>query len=202
MRINISNENLTCVDLEKLLGLPVKQISMGDGVEIDIEAEEVTTEQRALLMDIYGTGVEVALERKKEREANHVVGQIATRELVKSGELSAEDLQKIAPLYPDWQVGVEYKIDDIVNFEGILYKVIQAHTSQSDWTPDVAVSLFVSTLAEGEIGEWVQPTGAHDAYNKGDQVLYKDRIWTSLIDANTTVPDGDEPYNRYWEPEA
>ena len=199
MKIQIQSEQMTCVDLEKLLGLPVKQIAASpEGVEIDIEAEEVTTEQQALLMDIYGAGVEVALERKKEREANHIVGRIATRELVKSGDLSAEDIQKIAPLYPDWQVGIEYKVDDIVNFMGVLYKVIQAHTSQSDWTPDKTASLFVSTLPAGEIGEWKQPTGAHDAYNTGDLVWYgsPDNVYKSLIDGNVWSPSG---YPQGWE---
>ena len=56
MKIQISNENLTCVDLEKLLGLPVKQISMGDGVEISVEAKEaeITADHIAVIRDIYG----------------------------------------------------------------------------------------------------------------------------------------------------
>lgn len=50
---------------------------------------------------------------------------------------------------------------------------------------------------------WVQPTGAHDAYALGDIVHYptiSDGLWRSKINANVTVPDGDVPYNRYWEP--
>ena len=39
-------------------------------------------------------------------------------------------------------------------------------------------------------------------FPKADRVIYKDKIWTSKIDANTTIPDGDEPYNRYWGPES
>lgn len=47
---------------------------------------------------------------------------------------------------------------------------------------------------------WKPVTGAHDAYTKGDIVIYKGANWISKIDANVTVPDGDMPYNRYWEP--
>jgi len=50
---------------------------------------------------------------------------------------------------------------------------------------------------------WVQPTGAHDAYEIGDRVHYptiNDGLWISKINANVTVPDGDIPYNRYWQP--
>ena len=56
MKIQISSENITCVDLEKLLGLPVKQISMGEGIEITVTATEVdiTDDHIAVLRDIYG----------------------------------------------------------------------------------------------------------------------------------------------------
>ena len=56
MKIQIQSDNLTCVDLEKLLGLPVKQISMGDGVEISVTAKEsdITADHIAVLTEIYG----------------------------------------------------------------------------------------------------------------------------------------------------
>ena len=56
MKIQIQSEQMTCVDLEKLLGLPVKQISMGDGVEISLEAKEadITDDHIAVIKDIYG----------------------------------------------------------------------------------------------------------------------------------------------------
>lgn len=101
----------------------------------------------------------------------------------------------------DWQVGIEYEEGDYVIYKDTLYEVIQAHVSQSDWTPDIVPALFKTTLPESVMGEWKQPAGAHDAYNKGDKVLYNGIVWVSKIDANTTIPDGDEPYNRYWEPE-
>ncbi len=43
---------------------------------------------------------------------------------------------------PDWQVGVEYYVDDHVMYDGVEYNCLQAHTSQSDWTPDVTPSLW------------------------------------------------------------
>ena len=56
MRIQLSNDNLTCVDLEKLLGLPVKQIATGEGIEITVEATgaDITDDHIAVLRDIYG----------------------------------------------------------------------------------------------------------------------------------------------------
>lgn len=45
-------------------------------------------------------------------------------------------------LYPKWAVGVAYSVGFKVQYNGRLYKVIQPHTSQSDWTPDKVPSLF------------------------------------------------------------
>lgn len=67
-------------------------------------------------------------------------------------------------------------------------------------TPDLW--LIIPTISAG-YPVWKRPTGAHDAYAIGDIVHYptaSDPLWISKIVGNTTVPDGDIPYNRYWEP--
>ena len=89
--------------------------------------------------------------------------------------------------YPKWEVGKEYVKDERIRYENVLYKVLQSHTSQADWTPDVAISLYVRVSIE-EYPDWVQPQGAHDAYNKGDKVTHLEKHWVSLIDANTYEP--------------
>ena len=89
--------------------------------------------------------------------------------------------------FPKWEVGKEYVKDERIRYENVLYKVLQSHTSQADWTPNIAVSLYVKVSIE-EYPEWVQPTGAHDAYNKGDKVTHLEKHWESEIDANTYEP--------------
>lgn len=89
--------------------------------------------------------------------------------------------------FPKWKVDVDYIKDERVRYEDVLYKVLQNHRSQSDWTPDVAVSLFVRVSIE-EWPEWVQPTGAQDAYNKDDKVSHNGKRWVSSIDANVWEP--------------
>ena len=98
--------------------------------------------------------------------------------------------------YPKWEVGHNYEKDERIRYEDVLYKVLQNHTSQSDWTPDVAVSLFVKVSIE-EYPQWVQPTGSHDAYQKGDKVTHKEKHWVSLIDANVYEPSESVP--TLWE---
>lgn len=89
--------------------------------------------------------------------------------------------------FPKWEIGKAYEKDERIRYNEVLYKVLQNHTSQAEWTPDIAVSLYVR-VAEGEFPEWVQPTGAHDAYNIGDKVSHLEKHWVSLIDANTYEP--------------
>ena len=98
-------------------------------------------------------------------------------------------------LYPVWKAGIAVAAGDRYRYEETLYKVIQAHTTQEDWTPDKTPALFV-VVSLDEWPEWVQPTGAQDAYNKGDKVTYKGDHYISLIDANTWSP---EEYPAGWE---
>ena len=80
----------------------------------------------------------------------------------------------------------------------MLYRVIQAHTSQADWTPDVTPALFV-VVSLDEWPEFVQPTGVHDAYNKGDKVTFNGKHYISLIDANVYSPAA---YPAGWQEQA
>lgn len=97
----------------------------------------------------------------------------------------------IPEVFPVWSGNsVEYKKDERVTYNGVLYKVITAHTSQETWTPADAPSLFVKVIVqEGEILEWEQPT-AENAYKKGDKVRFKGKVYESLIDNNVWSPEG------------
>ena len=93
-------------------------------------------------------------------------------------------------LFPNWQSGKSYALNERVRYGGKLYKILQAHTSQDDWTPDVAVSLFACLLTDeegGTIPEWVQPDSTN-GYSTGDRVVYNGIIYTSLIDNNVWSP--------------
>ena len=98
-------------------------------------------------------------------------------------------------IYPVWEIGKAYSVDDRVRHGEFLYRVVQAHTSQADWTPDVVPALWVKISTE-EWPEWVQPTGAHDAYSTGDKVTYNGKRYVSRIDANVYSP---EAYPAGWE---
>ena len=94
--------------------------------------------------------------------------------------------------FPKWEIGKAYETGERIRYNDVLYKVLQNHTSQEDWTPDIAVSLYVRVSIE-EWPEWVQPQGSHDAYNKGDKVSHNEKHWESLIDANVYEPTESVP---------
>ena len=120
-----------------------------------------------------------------------------------AASLDDEKAMEVATIYDPWAVGKAYAVGEFVTYgqnsvgDPQLYKVVQAHTSQADWTPDVAASLFVAIgLDAAGYPVWSQPTGAHDAYNTGDIVDYNGTLYRSLIDGNVYSPDA---YPAGWE---
>ena len=93
-------------------------------------------------------------------------------------------------LFPQWEIGRAYETGYRLQYDERLYRVVQAHTSQADWTPNKVPALFTEIARPGEIPVW--PTGAHDAYAKGSKVHYPDTngpVYESTIDANIWQPD-------------
>lgn len=92
-------------------------------------------------------------------------------------------------LFPKWQLDKTYSVNDRVSYEGILYKCLQAHSAQADWTPAAAVSLWVrvDNPAE-EWPEWIQPLGAQDAYPLGAKVSHNGAHWISDVNNNVWEP--------------
>ena len=86
-----------------------------------------------------------------------------------------------------WRAGLRVTAGQILHFGDDIYRVIQPHTTQGDWTPDKVPALFVKISLE-EYPQWRQPTGAHDAYNKGDKVSDEGKHWISEIDGNVWKP--------------
>ena len=118
----------------------------------------------------------------------------ALRALIEKAAVSLpdEDALEAVELFPLWKPATEYAVDIRIRFEGKLYKCVQAHTSQEDWTPDITPALWVDVAEPGTIPVWRQPTGAHDAYMKDDLVHYPeidDPVYISLIDNNVYAPD-------------
>lgn len=101
--------------------------------------------------------------------------------------LTDEQAEQVPDAFREWQPGTEYSVGDRRRYAALLYKCVQAHTSQEGWEPSNAPSLW-SRIGEGDIPEWVQPTGAQDAYAKGDRVMHNGKEWESEVDGNVWEP--------------
>lgn len=117
--------------------------------------------------------------------------------------LDDEKAMEVAMVFDPWVSGKSYKAGEFVTYgvnsvgDPQLYKVVQDHASQNDWTPDNADSLFIAIgLDDSGYPIWSQPTGAHDAYNTGDIVNYNGVLYESTIDGNTYSP---EVYPAGWK---
>lgn len=116
-----------------------------------------------------------------------------------SASLPDEDALEAVELFPLWAVGIAYEADQRIRYADKLYRCVQAHTSQSGWEPPAVPALWTEVAKPGEIPVWKQPTGAQDAYMKGDKVWYpaKDTtVYRSTIDNNVWSP---ADYPQGWE---
>ena len=91
-------------------------------------------------------------------------------------------------LFPKWRAGEDYTLNYRLQWKDKLYRVVQPHTSQEGWEPDLTPALFTEIAKPGEIPEWKQPTGAQDAYMTGDKVRHSEKIWISDVDSNVWEP--------------
>lgn len=117
---------------------------------------------------------------------------------VKLRNIATDEMSLQVPnLYPAWKAGADYVVGDRVLYEDVLYKVLQAHTSQETWTPMAAPSLFAKVLIPDEdvIPEWEQPDSTN-AYMNGDKVVYNGKTYESIIDNNIWSP---EAYPAGWK---
>lgn len=100
-----------------------------------------------------------------------------------------EQAAQIPSLFPAWVDGAAYDAGDRVQYLGLLYRCLIAHTAQADWRPGLAPSLWVRIDDPAiEWPEWRQPEGAHDAYPEGAKVTHNGKRWVSLVDANVWEP--------------
>ena len=87
---------------------------------------------------------------------------------------------------PKWSAGQPVTVGTQRWHDNVLYKCVQAHTTQSDWSPPVVPALW--TPLRADLAAWVQPTGAHDAYPLGARVTFNGRVYESKIAANVWSP--------------
>lgn len=122
---------------------------------------------------------------KSKEESLNKIGKLFANQVV--DDVVALSIQEF---YDVWNVGVSYEVGRYLLYKGVLYKVLQAHTSQDTWTPDVTASLYAKVLIDptGEtILDWEQPNSTNP-YMKGDKVRFEGKVYESVIDNNVWSP--------------
>lgn len=145
------------------------------GITITGTVEQAKTDLQAAIASIPPTPLEM-LTRK-----------LATQ-IVLQEDLTEEDISWLVELNPPWIPGISVATGQVYTYEGQMYRVVQAHTTQSDWKPKNVPALFTSIQPAGVIAPWKQPAGAHDAYKIGDRVTYKGATWESTAANNVWAP--------------
>ena len=123
---------------------------------------------------------------EKARELRALIEKAMTE----TASLTEAEAVAATCLYPKWSGnGVAYVKGQRVQDDGVLYTVLQAHTSQPDWKPADAPSLFAKVLIPDPtvIPEWEQPESTNP-YAKGDKVTHNGKTWASDIDGNVWEP--------------
>ena len=108
-----------------------------------------------------------------------------------SASLDDTDALEAIELFAPWGIDIAYEANQRIRYGDKLYRVVQNHTSQADWVPDVTPALYTEVAKPGEIPVWRQPTGAQDAYMIGDKVHYPDAdgpVYESTVDNNVWSP--------------
>ena len=123
----------------------------------------------------------------KKSDLDYAVKEYRKKVELASASVDDTDAVEIVELFPKWTADRSVIVGERLQYEGYLYKCIQAHITQSDWTPDKTPALWTKVSVE-EFPEWVQPEGSADAYMKGDKVTFEGEHYESLIDNNVWSP--------------
>jgi len=122
---------------------------------------------------------------------------IAFVKMVEKGDIDEVTANENIDFFLEWKTGVNYKANTLLQYEGLLYRVLQEHTSQEDWTPDKTPALYkVLAINENGIMEWARPISSVDAYMIGDECMFNGVHKRSTIDNNVWSPD---EYPAGWE---
>lgn len=168
-------------------------VSMIAGVVPEPEPEpepEPTTEERVTALEAENEALKSQLAAvEAQMSASVAVSNSAFVCLAEQGGIAPAVMAEHVDVFAAWAYPVNYKVGNIRQYSGKLYKCLQDHTSQEAWTPDTAPSLWVAVSDPAEEWpEWVQPVASTDAYPQGAKVTHSGKRWTSDVAANVWEP--------------
>ena len=150
--------------------------------------DEIAGADTVLVSDA-STADELTAQRAGLDEQKNVAA-ITFVSLAEKGDIDEVTATEHADLFEGWVTDKDYTVGKIVTRpNGNLYKCVQAHRSQADWTPEATPALWTKIGDPSEeYPEWSQPLGAHDAYPLGAKVSHNGKKWTSDVASNVWEP--------------
>ena len=140
--------------------------------------------------DFYSTEEELKKLAQAQAESDLVpLVNLMFVQMATEGKFDDTTITEHATQFPEWAYPVAYAEGAIILKDGKLYRCLQAHTSQEDWTPEKSASLWKEVGDPSvEYPEWSQPVGAADAYMTDDKVTHNKKHWVSTCDNNVWEP--------------
>ena len=170
------------IDMSKLIGY---KVITGD----DYNQHLVFDEEK------YNNHIKEENRKEQIENANEELKVLAKEQLLPV--LSDEQAYTLRVLFPAFEIDKSYEVGERIIYEDKFYKVIMAHTSQADWTPDVAVSLFAEIPNPSvEYPEFKKPINAETAYMTSDKITFEGNKYISIMDNNVYSPT---EYPQGWE---
>ena len=170
------------IDMSKLIGY---KVITGD----DYNQHLVFDEEK------YNNYIKEENRKEQIESATEELKVLAKEQLLPA--LTDEQAYTLRVLFPAFEIDKSYVVGERIIYEDKFYKVIMAHTSQADWTPDVAVSLFVEIPNPSvEYPEFKKPINAETAYMTGDKITFEGNKYISIMDNNVYSPT---EYPQGWE---
>ena len=170
------------IDMSKLIGY---KVITGD----DYNQHLVFDEEK------YNNHIKEENRKEQIENANEELKVLAKEQLLPV--LSDEQAYTLRVLFPAFEIDKSYEVGERIIYEDKFYKVIMAHTSQADWTPDVAVSLFAEIPNPSvEYPEFKKPINAETAYMTSDKITFEGNKYISIMDNNVYSP---AEYPQGWE---
>ena len=120
-----------------------------NGVYRDMTDEEVTAMQKQ-------QAAYEAAERTRPLTESEVTAMLIRQQINTLAVDDATALRMVA-YYPDWTAGTAYEAGDRLVYNGDLYKVLQAHTSQGTWLPGTGTESLYTRIDEQHDGTKYDP---------------------------------------------
>lgn len=173
--------SMTGVTADMLMILP-------DGTEV-AEGQAVTNELRTAALPL-----ESFITPSAEEALADTLGLLLRTAVVDSKVTDAE-LLRVQPALEGrlWQPGLSVSVGDVYTFGAYLWKCVQAHTTQGDWSPDLTPALWhkVEIVVENETRVWTSAV----EYTVGDVVAYPNADGTQYecLQAHTSLISWEPP---------